>query len=25
VARKDWNWKEEYGLSAMTSDMFANL
>jgi len=25
VARKDWSWKEEYGLSAMTSDMFANL
>jgi len=25
VARKDWGWKEEYNLSAMTSDMFANL
>jgi nucleoside-diphosphate-sugar epimerase len=25
VARKDWSWKEEYDLSAMTSDMFANL
>jgi nucleoside-diphosphate-sugar epimerase len=25
VARKDWGWKEEYDLSAMTSDMFANL
>ena len=25
VARNDWGWKEEYDLSAMTSDMFANL
>lgn len=25
VARKDWGWKEEYDLVAMTSDMFANL
>jgi nucleoside-diphosphate-sugar epimerase len=25
VARKDWGWKEEYDLAAMTSDMFANL
>ena len=25
VARKDWGWKEEYDLSAMTTDMFANL
>jgi len=25
VARKDWGWKEEYDLSEMTKDMFANL
>jgi nucleoside-diphosphate-sugar epimerase len=25
VARKDWRWKEEYGLTAMTKDMFENL
>ena len=25
VARKDWGWKEEYDLSAMTTDMLANL
>ena len=25
VARKDWGWKEEYDLSAMTGDMFDNL
>ena len=25
VARKDWGWKEEYGLAAMTKDMFDNL
>jgi nucleoside-diphosphate-sugar epimerase len=25
VARKDWGWKEEYDLSAMTKDMFDNL
>jgi len=25
VARKDWGWKEEYDLSVMTTDMFANL
>ena len=25
VARKDWGWKEEYDLPAMTTDMFANL
>jgi nucleoside-diphosphate-sugar epimerase len=25
VARKDWGWKEEYNLSAMTSDMLQNL
>ncbi|HJS53681.1 MAG TPA: NAD-dependent epimerase/dehydratase family protein [Chitinophagaceae bacterium] len=25
VARKDWGWKEEYDLSAMTSDMLKNL
>lgn len=25
VARKDWGWKEEYNLSAMTKDMFENL
>lgn len=25
VARKDWGWKEEYDLPAMTKDMFANL
>ena len=25
VARKDWGWKEEYDLSGMTTDMFANL
>lgn len=25
VARRDWGWKEEFDLSAMTSDMFANL
>jgi nucleoside-diphosphate-sugar epimerase len=25
VARTDWGWKEEFGLSAMTADMFANL
>ena len=25
VARKDWGWKEEFDLPAMTSDMFANL
>jgi nucleoside-diphosphate-sugar epimerase len=25
VARKDWGWKEEYDLSAMTKDMFQNL
>jgi nucleoside-diphosphate-sugar epimerase len=25
VARKDWGWKEEYDLSAMTKDMLDNL
>lgn len=25
VARKDWGWKEEYDLSAMTADMLKNL
>jgi nucleoside-diphosphate-sugar epimerase len=25
VARKDWGWKEEFGLPAMTKDMFDNL
>lgn len=25
VARKDWGWKEEFNLAAMTSDMLANL
>ena len=25
VARKDWGWKEEFDLSAMTKDMFDNL
>lgn len=25
VARNDWGWKEEFGLSAMTKDMIANL
>lgn len=25
VARKDWGWKEEYGLAAMTKDMMLNL
>jgi len=25
VARRDWQWKEEFGLAAMTSDMLANL
>src|SRR6187397_245484 len=25
VARSDWGWKEEYGLAAMTKDMFDNL
>src|SRR6476660_5669992 len=25
VARKDWGWKEEYSLSAMTNDMLENL
>ena len=25
VARNDWSWKEEYGLAAMTKDMFDNL
>ena len=25
VARKDWGWKEEYDLAAMTNDMFENL
>jgi len=25
VARKDWGWKEEYDLAAMTKDMFENL
>jgi len=25
VARKDWGWKEEYNLAAMTSDMLGNL
>ena len=25
VARKDWGWKEEYNLKAMTKDMFENL
>jgi nucleoside-diphosphate-sugar epimerase len=25
VARKNWGWKEEYGLAAMTKDMLANL
>ena len=25
VARKDWGWKEEYDLLAMTKDMFDNL
>ncbi|MFN4315096.1 MAG: NAD-dependent epimerase/dehydratase family protein [Chitinophagaceae bacterium] len=25
VARKDWGWKEEFDLAAMTADMFQNL
>jgi len=25
VARRDWGWREEYNLSAMTDDMLANL
>jgi nucleoside-diphosphate-sugar epimerase len=25
VARRDWGWKEEYDLAAMTNDMFQNL
>jgi nucleoside-diphosphate-sugar epimerase len=25
VARRDWGWKEEYDLEAMTNDMFQNL
>src|SRR5262245_39510389 len=25
VARKDWGWKEEYDLAAMTSDMLTNI
>ena len=25
VARKDWGWKEDYDLEAMTTDMLANL
>lgn len=25
MARKDWNWKNEYDLSKMTADMIANL
>jgi nucleoside-diphosphate-sugar epimerase len=25
VARKDWGWKEEYDIAAMTQDMFENL
>lgn len=25
VARKDWNWKPEYNLTAMTKDMIENL
>ena len=25
VARKDWGWKEEFDLAAMTADMFKNL
>lgn len=25
VARRDWGWKEEYDLAAMTKDMLANL
>jgi len=25
VARKDWGWKEEYGIEAMTRDMLMNL
>jgi nucleoside-diphosphate-sugar epimerase len=25
VARKDWNWKEEFALEAMTNDMLENL
>src|SRR5687767_6457099 len=25
VARKDWGWKEEYGLAAMTKDMLGNM
>jgi len=25
VARKDWGWKEEYNLAAMTKDMLENL
>jgi nucleoside-diphosphate-sugar epimerase len=25
IARNDWNWKEEYNLSAMTKDMLENL
>lgn len=25
VARNDWGWKEEFGLAAMTKDMFENL
>jgi len=25
VARKDWNWKEEFALEAMTKDMLENL
>ena len=25
VARKDWGWKEEFGLPAMAKDMISNL
>jgi nucleoside-diphosphate-sugar epimerase len=25
IARKDWGWREEYGLAAMTKDMMLNL
>ena len=25
IARKDWNWKEEYDLGAMAKDMLENL
>jgi nucleoside-diphosphate-sugar epimerase len=25
VARKDWGWKEEFNLAAMTKDMLENL